>query len=253
MLRGKDVSFALVPSIFVLLFMLLYRTVPRDVTTSQVLRSPEHEWLHPVDSLPPAACLLKDASHLCLELTSDREYESFASSCTWDDAGNRLDMLWLFQSMNGSDRSMMPHKAFRCNVCTNEKFARWIAYRIGPFVTGGGFEWGGFGGVINSQYLPTYRGTNLHAFSSYALGNVDDNNALAGYPPIHQHHWHFGEGFSMHEGANMQNHADNQCHSDEGGVMCLVRKAPREHAWILTPRLLPWTEFNDVRFLESRH
>jgi len=49
----------------------------------------------------------------------------------------------------------------------------------------------------------------------------------------------------------MNNHGDNQCMSNEGGIKCLYRTATPGHAFILSPNLGIISEFNDVRPVES--
>jgi len=99
--------------------------------------------------------------------------------------------------------------------------------------------------LFNPGFMVHYR-ESLYAFSHYLLGNTDLTNHLVGYPPIHQHHFHlFGSGIPNTQTLN--NHGDNQCHRDQGGVNCLSRAAPNGYAWILRDRIGLYTEFNDVR------
>jgi len=69
---------------------------------------------------------------------------------------------------------------------------------------------------------------------------------LIGYPPIHQHHFHFfGSGNPIQ--AEINNHPESQCLQVEGGVNCLVRTAPFGMAYYLRDRYGFMAETNDVR------
>ena len=68
-----------------------------------------------------------------------------------------------------------------------------------------------------SSFLKAFAVDDEQAISAYGLGNVGMN--LLGYPPIHQHHFHFGHNFND----LMSNHGDGQCVADEGGAACLIK------------------------------
>merc|ERR1712046_346293 len=92
---------------------------------------------------------------------------------------------------------------------------------------------GGMLATIAPGSVPSYRkNRRIHAFSDYAIGNIDTNHHLIGYPPIHQHHFHLGGNGAVFS-QDMQNHGDNQCAESEGGVSCLVRHAPDGMVWML--------------------
>jgi len=139
---------------------------------------------------------------------------------------------------------------------------QWWALALGPFTTTGGYFWDSFKVYFkrDSHYLPPTESTNgSFAFSHYALGSMDSGHRLVGYPPIHQHHYHFGYAFSdlaetvpnwppyIGASENMATHGENQCHDDEGGVACHVHSAPPQFAFMARAPLKAANTYNDVR------
>jgi len=187
---------------------------------------PQHTIQHPArsDVLPAAAA-----------------WQKFKESCQWSLAGAKLDLIYSWQSYDEDDNSTLEASNFEQLYC---KDGMWIAFDIGPYTTFGGNSWSGMGALVNTSILHLHN--DLLFVQNYVLGNVDEGGNLVGYPPIHQHHWHFSDaGRFANQEAN--NHADSQCHRSEGGVNCLAREAAIGYAWVYNPRIVLWTEFNDVR------
>ncbi len=156
-----------------------------------------------------------------------------------------MNLLWLCQSEVSNGWCSNDTTLIQIQWCaTNEG---WTAFRIGPFRTVGGFSWTGLAAFLNTSYVPTCHDDRVHAFSAYILGNIDASNALLGYPPIHQHHFHFfGSGnFAQ---VSMNNHGDSQCH---GGTRCYIKNGLPGYAWFLRNRIGLHTEFNDARLKGS--
>jgi len=141
----------------------------------------------------------------------------------------------------------LPLEGFSTKACAAQG---WQLFRHGPFVSTGGYSWMGAIYMLDEEALGPYAtlsdGDHVHAFESYAIGNVDATGALVGYPPIHQHHFHlFG---SANAGMMLSNnHGDSQCSEAEGGVSCYVKSAPTGTAYFFRSRLGAISEFNDVR------
>jgi len=202
--------------------------------------------------LPAPDCMMEHVNRVyCLSTSDSSDFDIFIDSCHWSSAAHAVDLIWLFQSFDGGDTSTLDHSKISLQACRSQQVPLWVAFRFGPYETVGGNQWYGIGAVLNSSQLSTYMQTPLHAFTTHILGTSDGHLKLMGYPPIHQHHNHIGEGFSMYSGHNVQNHGDSQCDGFEGGTQCLIHNAPSGLAWILSPRLMPWAEFNDVRPPES--
>jgi len=111
-----------------------------------------------------------------------------------------------------------------------------------------------------------------HAFTAYYLGSIDHESQIVGYPPIHQHHFHFGyiqagptlavpreygsflarNGYDIASPSElMGNHGEDQCHQNESGPRCTVRSAPEGFAYFQQSPLAAVNTFNDVRPLHS--
>ena len=218
-------------------------------------REPIKTTPRPTIRLPDVTCLQQGANvAACLRFDDSDAYDEFMTHCQWMPAGDRLDTFYAWQSWNymDTDRGILPPRvSIRNEYCA---WKEWTAFRMGPFNTTGGFSWTGIGSIINHSYLTPYarlpNGQDMYAFSHYVLGNVDEQSRLMPYPPIHQHHWHITGGFSMLPD-EMNNHGDSQCSELQGGVRCLSRTLPAGYAHMLQPRLLIWTEYNDVRINKS--
>jgi hypothetical protein len=200
---------------------------------------------------PDATCIMEGSNaRACLEFDSPADFQDFMTHCAWRPAGPRIHTFYAWQSWNRSDihDGMIPLTSVRNEHCG---WREWSAFRIGPFNTTGGMSWTGIASVVNHTYLTPHarlpNGQDMFAFSHYVMGNVDEESRLMPYPPIHQHHWHLTGGFSMLPD-EMNNHGDSQCAESQGGVGCLSRTLPRGYAHMLQPRLLIWTEYNDVRY-----
>ena len=200
--------------------------------------------------LPAVQCMgAYSATAACLTIDGDIEVEDFMTrDCQWHEAGDRLYVAYVQSSMKEDDVSYSPGESKKREYCVS---GDWMAFRIGPFVTTGGYSWNGMAAVINSSYLP-YRGPDgVYAFSHQVVGNIDESNQLLGYPPIHQHHYHFEGGLGIGSPGYLNNHGDNQCHANEGGVRCLNHVAPKGTAFVLGATINLATEFNDVRNLNN--
>ena len=195
-------------------------------------------------------------------LESSDEYDGFVAGCQWSAVGEQISLQHVSNLTYGPEGPAYPNgstpnnvdvysdlSAYRADVCggVSGEYKGWTSFRIGPFRTYGGFSWTNVLAQIDGSSLPYgTRRDGLHAFSHFTLGNIDAESKMLGYPPIHQHHFHLFGGYANQD-QDLNNHGDNQCAADDGGVGCLSRAAPDGYAWMLTDRLGLWTEFNDVR------
>ena len=200
----------------------------------------------------------------CLTIDVDTTHERFLEhDCHWKTAGDRMKVPYWQLTWDSEATSYKTGDSKMGQYCTS---GDWTAFRVGPFTTTGGFSWGTMGAVFDSSYFPysgmTVQGDQLmqpeirkpagpqgiHAFTHQSMGNMADDNTVIGYPPIHQHHFHFEGGLGIGSPGYLNNHGDNQCHEQEGGVRCLMHVAPKGTAYVLGDTVNLLTEFNDVRF-----
>jgi len=192
----------------------------------------------------PISCMFPNSnSSFCILISKDTEYfhEFFPQHCAWHD-GSILEMKWLCDRGGPAEFCQMNIKDLRTLKCS---YGMWTALKVGPFYTVGAYEWSGAAALFKHGAVPEYR-AGLHAFTDTANGNVDDAGQLIGFPPIHQHHFHFF-GSTKAEQIAVQVHSDSQCLPQEGGVDCLCRSAPAGLAYVLADALGFTSEFNDVR------
>jgi len=230
------------PSVISIYAMISIAVMPRG---SSLQNSVQIAVNHPLSRLPPVDCLKPHAnSKVCLTISLSHEFDEFMSSCVFDNATGHIDYLQAWKSDNPDYQLLLESVTLHKELCSSVQ--GWTAYRIGPFINLGGFDWTGLVSTIAPQRIPFYRSNRFHAFSQYALGNIDKKKNLIGYPPIHQHHFHLGGSGALMLQA-MNNHGDNQCADSEGGVKCLVRHAPDGMAWMLRDPVFATSEYNDVR------
>ena len=223
---------------------LLCQVVLRSVYN--MTNQPQKLGLVHMSSIPNAACMLPGASaKYCLLNSDNSDFDYFMARCklTRDHSLVQLQLSCMDTRSKDCEGDAKLLQTLWTDTCRADG---WLAFRTGPYVTHGDYSWTTLIASFNGSLVPYHGIPNLHAFSQYALGNIDESNSLIGYPPIHQHHYHaFGSyDFSL---ADMNNHGDNQCHSEDGGVKCLVRKAPSGTAWIMRDGMGVATQFNDVR------
>ena len=205
----------------------------------------------------PIDCLGKDSKGpFCIasnagDTETATSLETFLSEgCHWQDGGSKMMPLAVTTSYSSTDyccdgEQRIDTARYAAEYCADAS-SGWIALRYGPFITSGGNIWNGVLGMFNDSLLPTYHIEGVHALEAYAIGSLDERNAMVGFPPIHQHHFHlFGSGNPQHDVMNA--HGDSQCADEDGGVRCLIRSAPEGMAWFIRDRFGFETEFNDVR------
>ena len=125
----------------------------------------------------------------------------------------------------------------------------WHFTRIGPFVTEGGKDWTSVITNHDPRMHSQWRATSLGGVALYVgdhvVGSSDARGELIGYPPIHQHHWHYGDASEIKR-LRFSAHGDQQCLNGQG-VYCLLVEYPGDVAFEVFPHLRIFAEFNDVR------
>jgi len=199
--------------------------------------------------LPAAFCMSAPEQPFCFTMSSGANtFNKFIGTCIWQNT-TKISVTHTCEDTDRGDSSSFGN--FSCvqqgtqvqaESCTEHD--GWQAFRVGPYFTVGNRAWTAMLSAVITDI--DYVAPSIHAFSEFALGNMDDNLQLVPYPPIHQHHFHFfGSGNAFI--SDMNNHGDNQCVQEEGGTDCLVRSAPRNAAWIIRDPVGVSTQFNDVR------
>ena len=165
-----------------------------------------------------------------------QEFINFLKQCSWEPDSVHFQTAWALQSdSEPTDNEEAAHfltndpAVQRQSCAAKVSGGAWVGYRVGPVITHGNSSWTALGGIFNSNAFLHYGASSTHAFSRYFLGSVDDAGRLVGYPPLHQHHFHFNEGGSTILHSGMHNHGDNQCAARDGGVMCNVHCLPEQH------------------------
>ena len=126
----------------------------------------------------------------------------------------------------------------------------WHFTRIGPFSTIGGDRWTSVQtlhdeSVYSKLWHVTHEGRASLFVSDHVVGSADATGALIGYPPIHQHHWHYAHASDAFR-EFLSAHGDQQCLGGQG-VYCLLVEYPSDVGFELVPQLNIVAEFQDVR------
>jgi len=163
---------------------------------------------------------------------------------------------------------------------------RYEIYRIGPFNTTGGKDWtsiqttdmfcndapgeprddipqADYDALCTDVTKFTDFGKDLHwpdpnnkvfAIREYVLATMFPNNTVAGYPPLHQHHYHLEETLQPGD-EEFRNavitHGDDQCLQSTGGDNCFIFRMIPGYATMMRAPLRVTADFNDVRPKDS--
>jgi len=200
----------------------------------------------------PTWCMLEHVDRkFCLTVAqAHSNFRKVMQDCTWelsDPAIFESEKVWDWTQR--AWKNPADYKRYVCNL------GDWLVIQYGPFRTTGGGPQPGLDFVLNMSVIPApevMRRDKLVAITEYAIGNVDGNGMLLGYPPILEHHFHFGgaNGEITHQ-MIMNNHGDSQCLAKDGGVQCLAHRLPPGYAFILDNPVRVNTEFVDVRPADS--
>ena len=125
----------------------------------------------------------------------------------------------------------------------------WHFTRVGPFSTRGGYSWTDVATVhdesMHSQWRVSHEGRASLFVGDHVLGSADASGDLIGYPPLHQHHWHYFHASDFRRDF-LAVHGDNTCPGRDGAY-CMFFEYPNGSAFELVPQLGMQAEFNDVR------
>lgn len=183
-----------------------------------------------------------------------QEFNEFITACHWIDGRQKLQP-YAIKELSVADDTLPAYgqlqevSTYGVHQCYNDS---WNAYTVGSFWTEGGNSWTSVSAFLSAHAVPQYEYEDYIAISHYIMGNLNEDGALLGYPPIHQHHFHlFDHGDPQGWGGEHSFHGDWQCHSSEDGITCALFSAPPGHAFFLRKRIGIWAEFNDVRLQSS--
>ena len=162
----------------------------------------------------------------------------------------RIQLLMLSEGPDPDHMSLINNKTIHGQVCeVREGNGVWQFQRIGPFSTRGGNSWTSVVTAhdesLHSQWHVSHEGRASLFVGDYVLGTADASGDLIGYPPIHQHHYHYYHASDIHRDF-LAVHGDNMCPGRDGAYCTLV-EYPNGSAFELVPQLGIVAEFNDVR------
>jgi len=130
----------------------------------------------------------------------------------------------------------------------DSKEGQWRFDRVGPIVSFGGVTWHQF----LAPAFQMFSDWNFSFVTGFFGGSLSADNQLIGYPPIHQHHHHLGEGQVEYISSPFIIHGDDQCLQNFGGPYCYMRSLPPGYGSRLEgPPFYRWHEVNDVREMGS--
>jgi hypothetical protein len=190
----------------------------------------------------PSFCLTIDANPDAVD-----EMHDALTDCAWTHVDHQFVVHFISTAANASlehdpsshaDQSLYV-KQF-CSVTD-----RWLMFRVGPFWSAGDHANIAVYAIFNSS-LTASRAPAVHAIRSYALGSTDHTLTLLGFPPLLQHHFHLFGSTNGYQSV-MNNHGANQCHAEEGGVNCLIKRAPSDLAWFVRDHVGFSSKVFDVR------
>ena len=145
---------------------------------------------------------------------------------------------------------LIDNTTIRAQACeVREGNGVWHFTRVGPFSTRGGYSWTGVTTVhdesMHAQWRVSHEGRASLFVGDHVLGSADASGDLLGYPPIHQHHWHYFHASDLGRDF-LSVHGDQDCPGRDGAYCTLV-EYPNGSAFELVPQLGIVAEFNDVR------
>ena len=162
----------------------------------------------------------------------------------------RIQLLMLSEGPDPDHMRLIDNTTIRAQACeVREGNGVWHFTRVGPFSTRGGNSWTALETLhdesMHTQWRVSHEGRASLFVGDHVLGSADASGDLIGYPPIHQHHWHYYHASDMSRdflGVN----GDMDCPGRDGAYCTLV-EYPNGSAFELVPQLGIQAEFNDVR------
>ena len=161
-----------------------------------------------------------------------------------------IKLLLLSEGPDPDHMSLINNKTIHGQVCeVREGNGVWQFQRIGPFSTRGGNSWTSVvtahDDSLHSQWHVSHEGRASLFVGDYVLGTADASGDLIGYPPLHQHLWHYFHASDFRRDF-LAVHGDNACPGRDGAY-CMFVEYPNGSAFELVPQLGMQAEFNDVR------
>ena len=143
----------------------------------------------------------------------------------------RIQLLMLSEGPDPDHMRLIDNTTIRAQACeVREGNGVWQFQRIGPFSTRGGNSWTSVVTAhdesLHSQWHVSHEGRASLFVGDYVLGTADANGDLIGYPPLHQHHWHYFHASDFRRDF-LAVHGDNTCPGRDGAYcICLLYTSP---------------------------
>eukprot|EP00316_Scyphosphaera_apsteinii_P004426 CAMPEP_0119323270 /NCGR_PEP_ID=MMETSP1333-20130426/60405_1 /TAXON_ID=418940 /ORGANISM="Scyphosphaera apsteinii, Strain RCC1455" /LENGTH=492 /DNA_ID=CAMNT_0007330671 /DNA_START=170 /DNA_END=1648 /DNA_ORIENTATION=+ len=131
----------------------------------------------------------------------------------------------------------------------DERAGDWWLTKVGPFYTHGGYDWTNVFAHIHKPAVSRWATADGTVYvSDFMLASISKDNDIVGFPPIHQHHWHFSGANNMYQ-TKMSTHGDTQAMGFDQGKYSLLKEynTSLRLARRFVPNRMMWAEFNDVR------
>jgi|EP00966_Prymnesium_polylepis_P334297 hypothetical protein len=103
----------------------------------------------------------------------------------------RVHIMYLVHGPDSRHLCPINNIAITAQTCeVREGHGVWHFTRVEPFSTTGGDSWTAFQ-TYHDAYWRHDNDRTFLSVSDHVLGSVDASGELIGYPPIHQHHFHY--------------------------------------------------------------
>ena len=147
---------------------------------------------------------------------------------------------------NGTSTAQMPPAPLSACQWTSDEGELWVARRIGPFTSTGGYTW--YDLRVTDEW-PALSAVLRERSQTWLTGastlTTDAETEVLGFPPIHNHHSHLlTHNDTM---AILLNHQDRVCGDPELRYRCLFTRFPESYGLLLDQNLDMDGLFNDVR------
>ena len=147
---------------------------------------------------------------------------------------------------NGTLTSQMPPAPLSTCQWTSDEDELWVARRIGPFTSTGGYPW--YDLQVTDEW-PELSAVLRERSETWLTGistlTTDAKAEVLGFPPMHMHHSHVRKRDSQMP--LILNHQDRVCGEPELRSRCFLTLFPEPYGLLLDQNLVMDSVFNDVR------
>ena len=152
---------------------------------------------------------------------------------------------------NGTLTSQMPPAPLSTCQWTSDEDELWVARRIGPFTSTGGYPW--YDLQVTDEW-PELSAVLRERSETWLTGistlTTDAKAEVLGFPPMHMHHSHVRKRDSQMP--LILNHQDRVCGEPELRSRCFLTLFPEPYGLLLDQNLVMDSVFNDVRTAGNR-